>query len=175
MAVNLSARQLQRPEIAKEVAGILDATGLDPRYLILEITESVMMADVQLSLQRLTELKRLDVKLALDDFGTGYSSLNYLQQFPVDILKIDKSFIDAINTDNRKSVLTATIIKLADDLGLQPVAEGIERTDQLDKLLELHCDLGQGYYFARPLPIEGLEQLLTARSAPAVLQTELSS
>jgi EAL domain-containing protein (putative c-di-GMP-specific phosphodiesterase class I) len=175
MAVNLSARQLQRPEIAKEVAGILDATGLDPRYLILEITESVMMADVQLSLQRLTELKRLDVKLALDDFGTGYSSLNYLQQFPVDILKIDKSFIDAINTDNRKSVLTATIIKLADDLGLQPVAEGIERTDQLDKLLELQCDLGQGYYFARPLPIEGLEQLLTARSAPAVLQTELSS
>jgi EAL domain-containing protein (putative c-di-GMP-specific phosphodiesterase class I) len=175
MAVNLSARQLQRPEIAKEVAGILDATGLDPRYLILEITESVMMADVQLSLQRLTELKRLDVKLALDDFGTGYSSLNYLQQFPVDILKIDKSFIDAINADNRKSVLTATIIKLADDLGLQPVAEGIERTDQLDKLLELQCDLGQGYYFARPLPIEGLEQLLTARSAPAVLQAELSS
>jgi EAL domain-containing protein (putative c-di-GMP-specific phosphodiesterase class I) len=83
------------------------------------------------------------------------------------MLKIDKSFIDAFNTDERKSVLTATIIKLAEDLDLRPVAEGIERTDQLEKLLELHCDLGQGYYFARPLPIEGVEQLLTARSATA--------
>jgi diguanylate cyclase (GGDEF)-like protein/PAS domain S-box-containing protein len=176
MAVNLSARQLQRPEIAEDVADILRQTGLEASHLILEITESVMMADVGLSLQRLTELKELGVKLAVDDFGTGYSSLNYIQQFPVDILKVDKSFIDAFNTaDTRKSALTATIIKLAEDLDLRPVAEGIERADQLEKLLDLHCDLGQGYYFAKPLPLDGIDQLLTARSQLADREHEIRS
>ncbi len=175
MAVNLSARQLQRPEIAQDVADILAKTGLNPGYLILEITESVMMADVELSLQRLTELKELGVKLAVDDFGTGYSSLNYIQQFPVDILKVDKSFIDAFNSDSRKSALTATIIKLAEDLDLRPVAEGIERADQLERLLDLHCDLGQGFYFAKPLPLDGIDELLTARSALADRERELST
>ncbi|MGZ4146568.1 MAG: putative bifunctional diguanylate cyclase/phosphodiesterase [Actinomycetota bacterium] len=176
MAVNLSARQLQRPEIAEDVAEILEQTGLDASHLILEITESVMMADVELSLQRLTNLKELGVKLAVDDFGTGYSSLNYIQQFPVDILKVDKSFIDAFNTaDTRKSALTATIIKLAEDLDLRPVAEGIERADQLEKLLDLHCDLGQGFYFAKPLPLDGIDELLTARSALADREHEITS
>jgi EAL domain-containing protein (putative c-di-GMP-specific phosphodiesterase class I) len=132
--------------------------------LILEITESVMMQDVELSLERLTELKQLGVKLAVDDFGTGYSSLNYIQRFPIDILKVDKSFIDAFNDDARKSALTATIIRLAEDLDLRPVAEGIERADQLEKLLDLNCDLGQGFYFARPMPPEGIDELLAARA-----------
>jgi EAL domain-containing protein (putative c-di-GMP-specific phosphodiesterase class I) len=176
MAVNLSARQLQRPEIAGDVADVLGRTGLEARQLILEITESVMMADVELSLQRLTALKELGVKLAVDDFGTGYSSLNYIQQFPVDILKVDKSFIDAFNTsDTRKSALTATIIKLAEDLDLQPVAEGIERADQLEKLLDLHCDLGQGFYFAKPLPLDGIDELLSARSQLADREHEITS
>jgi diguanylate cyclase (GGDEF)-like protein/PAS domain S-box-containing protein len=176
MAVNLSARQLQRPEIVQDVASVLQKTGLDARHLILEITESVMMADVSLSLQRLSELKDLGVNLAVDDFGTGYSSLNYIQQFPVDILKVDKSFIDAFNTaDTRKSALTATIIKLAEDLDLLPVAEGIERADQLERLLDLHCDLGQGFYFARPLPLDGIDELLTARSALADREHEITS
>jgi len=175
MAVNLSARQLNRPEIATEVGEILARTGLDASHLILEITESVMMADVSMSLDRLTELKELGVKLAVDDFGTGYSSLNYIQQFPVDILKVDKSFIDAFNSDMRKSALTATIIKLAEDLDLQPVAEGIERADQLEKLLDLRCDLGQGFYFAKPLPVEGIDELLAARTALADRETEVTS
>jgi EAL domain-containing protein (putative c-di-GMP-specific phosphodiesterase class I) len=164
VAVNLSARQLQRPEIVDEVADILMTSGLDPSALILEITESVMMQDVELSLERLTELKQLGVKLAVDDFGTGYSSLNYIQRFPIDILKVDKSFIDAFNDDARKSALTATIIRLAEDLDLRPVAEGIERADQLEKLLDLKCDLGQGFYFARPMPPEGIDELLAART-----------
>jgi diguanylate cyclase (GGDEF)-like protein/PAS domain S-box-containing protein len=164
VAVNLSARQLQRPEIVDEVADILMTSGLDPSALILEITESVMMQDVELSLERLTELKQLGVKLAVDDFGTGYSSLNYIQRFPIDILKVDKSFIDAFNDDVRKSALTATIIRLAEDLDLRPVAEGIERADQLEKLLDLNCDLGQGFYFARPMPPEGIDELLAART-----------
>jgi diguanylate cyclase (GGDEF)-like protein/PAS domain S-box-containing protein len=176
MAVNLSARQLQRADIVRDVADILERTGLDAEHLILEITESVMMADVTLSLERLAALKALGVMLAVDDFGTGYSSLNYIQQFPVDILKVDKSFIDAFNTGNtRKSALTATIIKLAEDLDLLPVAEGIERADQLEKLLDLHCDLGQGYYFAKPLPIAGIDELLAARTVLADREHEVTS
>ncbi len=165
MAVNLSARQIQRPEIVDEVRGALADVNLDPSTLVLEITESVMMQDVQLSLERLGELKALGVRLAVDDFGTGYSSLNYIQQFPVDILKVDKSFVDAFNTDPRKSALTATILKLAEDLELSPVAEGIERADQLEQLLQLRCDFGQGFYFARPLDSGSLHTLLTERRA----------
>ncbi len=174
VAVNLSARQLQRPEIVQDVAEALMRSGLSPESLVLEITESVMMRDVELSLQRLRELKALGVQLAVDDFGTGYSSLNYIQQFPVDILKVDKSFIDAFDLDERKSALTATIIKLAEDLDLRPVAEGIERADQLEHLLRLRCDLGQGYYFARPLPPEGVDELIEARRALAGRDAELS-
>ncbi len=175
MAVNLSARQLQRPEIVADVAEALMQSGLAPSSLVLEITESVMMQDVELSVQRLTELKEIGVRLAVDDFGTGYSSLNYIQQFPVDILKVDKSFIDAVNTDPRKSALTATIIKLAADLDLRPVAEGIERADQLEQLLALHCDLGQGFYFARPLTMDGIDDLLATRRTLANRDVELSS
>jgi diguanylate cyclase (GGDEF)-like protein/PAS domain S-box-containing protein len=164
VAVNLSARQLQRPEIVDEVADILLTSGLHPPALILEITETVMMQDIELSLERLSELKQLGVKLAVDDFGTGYSSLKYIQRFPVDILKVDKSFVEAFNDDPRKSALTATIIKLAEDLSLRPVAEGIERADQLEKLLDLHCDLGQGFYFAEPMPADEIERLLATRA-----------
>jgi diguanylate cyclase (GGDEF)-like protein/PAS domain S-box-containing protein len=167
MAVNLSARQLQRPEVVDEVRDILTETDLDPTSLILEITESVMMSNMELSIERLGELKALGVLLAVDDFGTGYSSLNYIQQFPVDILKVDKSFVDVVNSDARKSALTATILKLAQDLDLKPVAEGIERADQLERLLELHCDLGQGFFFAKPLDREALQGLLTERQSMA--------
>jgi diguanylate cyclase (GGDEF)-like protein/PAS domain S-box-containing protein len=163
MAVNLSARQLQRPEIVDEVRDILTETGLEPSSLILEITESVMMANMEMSIERLGELHALGVLLAVDDFGTGYSSLNYIQQFPVDILKVDKSFVDVVNSDARKSALTATILKLAQDLDLRPVAEGIERADQLERLLELHCTMGQGYFFAKPLDPQALQTLLTER------------
>jgi diguanylate cyclase (GGDEF)-like protein/PAS domain S-box-containing protein len=163
MAVNLSARQLSRPEIVDEVRDILGETGLDPHSLILEITESVMMQDMELSIERLTELKSLGVQLAIDDFGTGYSSLNYVRRFPVDILKVDKSFIDGVSEGGESSALTAAVIELAAILGLKPVAEGIERADQLQRLLELHCDLGQGFFFAKPLPGTDLESLLTER------------
>jgi len=175
MAVNLSARQLQRPEIVGEIAEALMETGIEPSSLILEITESVMMQDMDLSIQRLAELKELGVKLAVDDFGTGYSSLNYIRRFPVDILKVDKSFVDGVNLGGEESALTAAIIELAGILKLRPVAEGIERADQLEKLLDLKCDLGQGFYFARPLPLEGIDELLSARQTLAGREDELSS
>ncbi len=163
MAVNLSARQLQRPEIVEEVRSILEETGLDADSLVLEITESVMMADMELSIARLTELKDLGVKLAVDDFGTGYSSLNYIRRFPVDILKVDKSFVDGVNEGGEASALTAAVIELAGILNLKPVAEGIERADQLERLLEMKCDLGQGYFFAKPLALGDLRDLLSER------------
>jgi diguanylate cyclase (GGDEF)-like protein/PAS domain S-box-containing protein len=175
MAVNLSARQLQRPEIVAEVAEILMDSGLEPGTLILEITESVMMRDVDLTIQRLTELKELGVKLAVDDFGTGYSSLNYIRRFPVDILKVDKSFVEGVNKGGEESALTAAIIELAAILKLRPVAEGIERADQLERLLDLHCDLGQGFYFARPLPMDGIDELLVTRTTLERRESELSS
>jgi EAL domain-containing protein (putative c-di-GMP-specific phosphodiesterase class I) len=175
MAVNLSARQLQRPEIVQDVAQILMETQLDPKDLVLEITESVMMEDMELSIQRLAELKELGVRLAVDDFGTGYSSLNYIRRFPVDILKVDKSFVDGVNEGGEESALTAAIIELAGILKLRPVAEGIERADQLEKLLDLKCDLGQGYYFAKPLPLEDVDELLAARAQLAERETEISS
>jgi diguanylate cyclase (GGDEF)-like protein/PAS domain S-box-containing protein len=175
MAVNLSARQLQRPEIVAEIAEILMETGLLPESLVVEITESVMMQDMDLSIQRLAELKELGVKLAVDDFGTGYSSLNYIRRFPVDILKVDKSFVDGVNEGGEESALTAAIIELAGILRLRPVAEGIERADQLEKLLALRCDLGQGFYFAKPLPLEGVDELLTARRTLAGRESEVSS
>lgn len=115
------------------------------------------------------------MKLAVDDFGTGYSSLNYIRRFPVDILKIDRSFVDSFGTDPRMVALTSTIVKLAEDLELRPVAEGIERADQLEQLLRLSCDLGQGFYFARPLPSEGIDELLTTRRLLANRDAELSS
>jgi EAL domain-containing protein (putative c-di-GMP-specific phosphodiesterase class I) len=175
MAVNLSARQLQRPEIVGEIAQTLMETELDPQGLVLEITESVMMQDMDLSILRLAELKELGVRLAVDDFGTGYSSLNYIRRFPVDILKVDKSFVDSVNEGGEESALTAAIIELAGILRLRPVAEGIERADQLERLLTLRCDLGQGFYFARPLPLRGVEELLAARQTLATRETELSS
>ena len=163
MAVNLSARQLARPEIVDEVRDILAETGLPAHTLILEITESMVMQDMELAIERLQQLKGLGVLLAIDDFGTGYSSLNYVRRFPVDILKVDKSFIDEVADGGESSALTAAVIELAGILNLKPVAEGIERADQLERLMELNCDMGQGYFFARPLDPKALRTMLEER------------
>jgi diguanylate cyclase (GGDEF)-like protein/PAS domain S-box-containing protein len=153
VGVNLSARQLERPELIGEVRDALASSGLPPDLLVLELTESVMMRDVDLSTRRLRELKELGVLLALDDFGTGYSSLNYIQRFPVDILKIDKSFTDALG-HGRNGRLTEAIVGLANALEMVQIAEGIEQPAQADRLLELGCELGQGYLFSPAVPIE---------------------
>ena len=161
VSVNISGRQLQRPEFAAEVLRILEETGLAAESLVLELTESVMMEDMQLALLRLEELRDLGVRLAVDDFGTGYSSLNYIRQFPLDVLKVDKSFIDELgSSDGETNAITGTIIHLAQIRGLQPVAEGIESADQLQRLLELECELGQGYFFHKPMPKEEVERVV---------------
>jgi diguanylate cyclase (GGDEF)-like protein/PAS domain S-box-containing protein len=150
MSVNLSARQLQSPSVVADVREALEEGGIDPSTLTLEVTETAMMKNIDLSLMRLRELRDLRVRIAIDDFGAGYSSLGYIRQFPVDILKVDKSFIDKIDEGEEELALAGAIIDMAKVLNLLPVAEGVERIEQLERLVELGCDSAQGYYFARP-------------------------
>ncbi|HVG64889.1 MAG TPA: EAL domain-containing protein [Actinomycetota bacterium] len=165
--VNLSGRQLEEQRLVGEVAQALETSRLSPRQLTLEITESVLVSDVEAMSTRLRELKGLGVLLAIDDFGTGYSSLSYLQRFPIDILKIAKPFVDDVGSGTEKSALARAIVGLGETLKLRTIAEGIERGDQRAALLELGCDLGQGHYFSRALPPDGIARLLTARRAAA--------
>jgi EAL domain-containing protein (putative c-di-GMP-specific phosphodiesterase class I) len=150
--VNVSARQIDDHRIVDTVERILDTTGLPAEYLTLEITESALMEDASSALGILLALKELGVLLAIDDFGTGYSSLGYLQRFPLDILKIDQSFVETLGVDSRGDTIVAAVINLAHALGLQVVAEGVETTQQLQILRSLGCDLAQGFLFSRPLP-----------------------
>jgi diguanylate cyclase (GGDEF)-like protein/PAS domain S-box-containing protein len=163
--VNLSARQLRHPNIVRDIADALDDTGLLPSRLVLEITESVLMVDTAATLNRLFQLKSLGVRLAVDDFGTGYSSFAYLRRFPVDILKIDKSFVDGVATEPTASALVDAMIRIGKTLRLETVAEGVEKVEQADRLRALQCDIGQGYLFSRPLPADQITTLLRERSA----------
>jgi diguanylate cyclase (GGDEF)-like protein len=165
--VNMSARQLQSATLTAEIAAILEQSGFDPGHLVLEITEGVLVHDPEAAIAKLNEIKTLGVRLAIDDFGTGYSSLSYLQRFPIDILKIDKSFVDHVTDGGHASALARAIVKLGPTLGLEVVAEGIETAEQADELRALQCDQGQGYYFSRPLPADDLASVLAARTASA--------
>jgi diguanylate cyclase (GGDEF)-like protein/PAS domain S-box-containing protein len=151
VTVNLSGRQLHEDGLVDEVRAALAVSGLVPASLVLEVTESVMMQDTEVTLGRLHELKELGVQLAIDDFGTGYSSLAYLQRFPIDIMKIDRAFVNGVARSAGDLELVRSILSLADSLGLYTVAEGIEDDAQRAALLRLGCQLGQGYLFARPL------------------------
>ncbi len=167
ISVNVSAKQLQYPGWADEVAATLAETGLEPSHLVLEITESVLMEDAEASSATLEELRRLGVRVAIDDFGTGYSSLGYLRRLPVDVLKIDKSFIDGVAKGPHESALARAVVKLARTLGLDAVAEGVTDRRQLAELRRLRCPYGQGYYFSRPQPPEVVADLLGLSSLPA--------
>jgi diguanylate cyclase (GGDEF)-like protein/PAS domain S-box-containing protein len=160
VAVNVSARQLQRVEIVDEVRDALRSSGLKPSCLLLEITESLMIDDVDLAIERLDALRELGVRVALDDFGTGYSSLNYIRRLPIDVLKIDKHFIDTVDGDDKDSELTAAIIEMARVLDLHCVGEGVERPEQRERLKELGCGYAQGFLLARPMTAAALHGLL---------------
>jgi diguanylate cyclase (GGDEF)-like protein/PAS domain S-box-containing protein len=162
MSVNLSVKQLQSESIVDDVRDALATSGLPPSALVLEITETVMMADTDLAVRRLSELKELGVLLAMDDFGTGYSSLSYLSRFPVDILKMDRSFL---SSEHYESGLAAAIIALGNSLSLDVVAEGIELPEQIASLRQLGCELGQGFLFAKPMSQEALVEYLCGEEA----------
>jgi EAL domain-containing protein (putative c-di-GMP-specific phosphodiesterase class I) len=163
ISVNLSGRQLEQPDLVAEVTRALDLAELDAAGLVLEITESVLMHDTDAITPTLLGLKALGVQFAIDDFGTGYSSLGYLQRFPVDVLKIDKSFVDELRAGDQDSPLAAAIVKLGQTFGLQTIAEGIEEAEQAAGLRALGCHYGQGFHFARPLPAAEVAVLLAER------------
>ncbi|CAM2904928.1 bifunctional diguanylate cyclase/phosphodiesterase [Skermania piniformis] len=168
ISVNLSARQLDQPDLVDRIAAILEQTGLPPCRLVLEMTEGVLMENTDSTLQILNQIRNLGIRLAIDDFGTGYSSLSYLHQFPVDILKIDRSFVQDLAA-GRDTALVRSIVQLAQSLGLETVAEGIEREQELDLLRLLGCTTGQGYYFSRPVPAATLSQILLRQRLERVL------
>ena len=157
ISVNLSVKQLQSESIIDDVRSALESNGLPPDTLVLEVTETVMLADIDVAVARLHALKALGVRIAMDDFGTGYSSLSYLSRLPVDILKMDRSFLTG-GIEN--SGLAPAIIAIGEQLGLEVVAEGIERPDQIDRLQELGFDLGQGFLFGRPMQSSRLDEHL---------------
>jgi len=163
LAVNFSARQFQQPGFISSVEGILMETNLDPAWLELEITESSIMKDPDKAIEKLLELKMMGIKVAIDDFGTGYSSLNYLKRFPIDTLKIDRSFVSDLCKDPHDTAIVRAIITLGHALDLTVVAEGVETREQLESLAELECDVVQGFLFSKALSTEDFEELLIAQ------------
>ncbi|HUY60978.1 MAG TPA: EAL domain-containing protein, partial [Candidatus Dormibacteraeota bacterium] len=164
--VNVSAVQLATPQFRSTVAEALATSGLAPATLVLEITESELIGDLALAASQLRSLKELGVRIAIDDFGTGRSTLSYLARLPIDIIKIDKSFVDAMTTADEPAAVVRAVVDLSRSLNLATVAEGVERPDQAAMLLDLGCDEAQGFLYARPMPAAGLEVLMAAGEAP---------
>ncbi|MHB8509691.1 MAG: putative bifunctional diguanylate cyclase/phosphodiesterase, partial [Candidatus Dormibacteria bacterium] len=160
LSVNLSGIQLLRPELSNEVRRVLESTAIPPETLCLEITETVLMGDTDATLTRLHELKALGLRIAVDDFGTGYSSLRYLRSFPIDVIKIDRSFVDGIAGSFEDAAVARAVINLGQTLRLETIAEGIETLDQVRELKALGCLMGQGYHFSRPLSADAVSRML---------------
>jgi EAL domain-containing protein (putative c-di-GMP-specific phosphodiesterase class I) len=166
MSVNVSARQFRDPELRSWVAEALANARLDAQSLTLEITESTIMEDSEAALERLESLKALGVRLAIDDFGTGYSSLSYLRRLPVDVLKVDKSFVDGIVGGGQAFALARVIVSIGQTLQLDTVAEGVEMSAQAAALRRMGCEVAQGFHFARPMVADDISRLLLTRSVP---------
>lgn len=162
VSVNLSGKQFSQPDLVEQIACVLQETGLNARSLKLELTESIVMEDVESAITMLAQMKALNVQLSIDDFGTGYSSLSYLYRFPTDTLKIDRSFVSRIEDDGENAAIVRTIVTLAHNLGMDVIAEGIETMEQFEQLQALGCEYGQGYFFSHPLDSEAAAALLIA-------------
>ncbi len=156
MSINVAPRQLAEKQFPEQIADILDESGIDPDRVWLEITESTLMRDPDRTIQALGQLRDQGVHISIDDFGTGYSSLSYLKQLPVECLKIDRGFVDGLQTGSEGAAIVRAVIAMAGALGLACIAEGVETSEQLAALRELGCDMAQGYLFGRPLPADAL-------------------
>lgn len=172
IAVNVSARQMADRQLVATVAAALGESDLPPSLLQLEMSESAVMKDVAYAIEALRGLRKLGVRLAIDDFGTGFSSLSYLKRFPIDVLKIDQSFVRGVESDPDSAAIVMSIISLAHSLGLQAIAEGVETAAQLNYLRRHECDLIQGYYFCHPLPASECEALMLAQKSLAIDDVE---
>ncbi len=174
MAVNVSGRQLDTDQLIGDIEGALSESGLDPQALTIEITETTLMRNAEETARRLTQIKALGVRIAIDDFGTGYSSLAHLQRFPVDALKIDRSFVSQLQHNQEGETLIHTLVQLGKALSIETFAEGIEDQEELSLLQDEDCDKGQGFLFARPLDVDATEAFLqnwAAKATPAPAQT----
>jgi EAL domain-containing protein (putative c-di-GMP-specific phosphodiesterase class I) len=160
MSVNLSARQLGQPDLVQRIQHILSQTGLSAPSLRLEVTESSLISDAPTAQKNMLALEKLGVGLHMDDFGTGYSSLDYLQRFPFDTLKIDRSFVRNITWDRDSQLIVSSILSLARSFGMDVVAEGIEDEEQLEELRTMGCPCGQGFYFAKPMDPASIDTLV---------------
>ena len=161
MSINLSGRQFTHADLAGQLGRILQDVGIGGEHIRIEITESMVMSDVEAAIDLMLSLKALNFKLSIDDFGTGYSSLSYLHRFPMDTLKIDQSFISRMEEDNENHEIVQTIISLGHNLGMEIVAEGVESQSQVSILKRLQCEYGQGYYFAKPLSQQHMDEFLS--------------
>jgi EAL domain-containing protein (putative c-di-GMP-specific phosphodiesterase class I) len=169
ISVNLSVRQFQREgHVVDEVRGALARNGLRGPHLMLEITESVLMEDRAPIVRDLEALRKMGVRIAIDDFGTGYSALSYLREFPIDTVKMDRSFVNNLGDGSADSALVRSVVELGEALDMQIIAEGIEAQGQLDSVTGLRCDVGQGYFFAPPLDVNAMRDLLNGEEPPAV-------
>ena len=166
VTVNLSAKQFAQPDLIEQVKESLETSNLDPNCLKLEITESVVMDDIEKGTAMLFQLRALGVRLSIDDFGTGYSSLSYLHRFPIDTLKIDRSFVTRIVNDKENIEIVRTILMLAENLDMDVVAEGVETQEQMALLRQLSCQSGQGYFFSKPMRVPEAEQIISDTYAP---------
>ncbi len=166
ISVNLSMRQFDNPDLLEMVAQILQETRMEPRFLVLELTESSLMQEITLTIEKLKKLKKLGVRLAIDDFGTGYSSLSYLSQLPIDELKIDQSFVRQLNRDRNATMISSTIISMAKSMGLKVVAEGIENSQQRDFLTNAGCHIGQGFLYSKPMDARAMLSWLNNPASP---------
>jgi EAL domain-containing protein (putative c-di-GMP-specific phosphodiesterase class I) len=158
MSVNLSTQQFLTRDLLAFMEDMLERTAIDPAYVVVEITEYMAM-EYEYSIQVLEQLKALGIGISIDDFGTGYSSLNYLKNFPIDYIKIDKSFVSEIMNNEKDAIIVNAIITLAHNLRKEVIAEGVETQEQLDFLKSHHCDISQGYYFSKPLPADEIEKI----------------
>lgn len=173
ISVNLSCKQFLQPDLLEQIQEVLRETGLDPRSLKLEITETVVMENIEMATRTLEQLQSLGVELSIDDFGTGYSSLSYLQRFPVNTLKIDRSFVSRITESAGTAEIVRTIMHLGQNLGMNVIAEGVETEQQSAQLKALGCEFGQGYHFSRPMDMSAAEALLLRRFPETGLQPPL--
>jgi len=167
VTVNVSARQFANARLVNDIQDALQQTGVDPSRLQLEITESIAAADPTLTVTVLSHLKHMGIGVILDDFGTGMTSLRGLRQFPIDALKIDRSLVREMQTDRAASDIVELITSLAHKMNLKAIAEGIETSRQVEQLLQLGCEYGQGYYFSQPMEARAAQQFMRQQVAPA--------
>jgi EAL domain-containing protein (putative c-di-GMP-specific phosphodiesterase class I) len=166
MSINISSKQFTQQDLVSKLSGFLTETGVDPHTLALEITESMIMENVDAAVETMNQLRNMGIHLHIDDFGTGHSSLSYLHRFPVDALKIDRSFINKLSADGANREIVTSIISLANSLHCDVIAEGVEMEHQLSNIQELHCGYGQGFLFARPMAFNDIDAWMRGQKYP---------